>query len=352
MIVNFLKERKNIFQIVVVSIILAFGVRFIGQGLSEILEFTKLENIYFGLIFVFIAALFFADSLFKQKYKEYTIRGFVIYDKSSNKIVKVPGYKYSEKLKKYFDASFAENKGIEMIWNKYKVYDYDNQPNIITGKALLYQATEYYFINSLSYHLIAYFNPQKFKSAKLNTFKRTDIPQILFENSFLDLFSKSMDERGAFIDICKDDNDNPHITLLSTEIDGHLFENFMLTLPKKCKVTKQSKTTLKIKNNRIELVFENEITGMETDISENFLKYYIGYKSDSEFIKYTMDTKIRIRFTLLSFFSSLGWKYFKWIDSFIEEYSNSFSERRFLDRINWGTIDNLINVTKKLDEDK
>lgn len=275
MIIDFLKEKKSVVQIIIVSIILAIGIRFIGQGLTEILGFTKLNNIYFGLIFLFIAVYFFAFSLFSQKEKEYSIKGFVIYDKSTNKIVDVPEYEFAEKLKKYFDSSFSENKGLEKIWNKYKVDDHSDLANSTTGRDILFQATEYFFIRSLSNHLMVYFHPDRFKSSKLVTYKRNDIPQILFENSFLELFSKSMDKREAFVDISNGYNDNPKITHLSFERKGHLWENFILTLPKNCKVTKPSKNALKFKTNRIELVIENEITGMTTEVSRNFLKYYV-----------------------------------------------------------------------------
>ncbi len=352
MIINFLKEKRNVFQIIVVSVILAFGIRFIGQGLSELLDFKKLDNIYFGLIFVLLAASFFAYVLYKQKEKEYKIKGFLIYNKSTNQIVDIPGYKYGMKLKKYLDSSFAENKGLEKVWNKHKVYDYKAPDNSITGRDLIYQATEYFFINRLSMHLQAYFQPDKFKSSKLNTLNRIDIPQILFDNSFLDLFSKSMDKREAFVDTYIDDSDNPDIIQLSAESNGHLYENFILTLPKKCKVSKPSKNILEIKTTRIELTIENEITAMTTEVSENFIKYYIGNHDDSDFIKYTMDTNIRIKFTLLAFITNLGWNYFKWIDSFIDRYADSFSEQRFLERINWNTIDNLINVTKSFNNEK
>lgn len=61
-----------------------------------------------------------------------------------------------------------------------------------------------------------------------------------------------------------------------------------------------------------------------------------------------MDTNIKIKFSLLAFFTSLGWNYFKWIDSFIHRYVEAFSEQKFLKKINWQMIDNFINVSTKL----
>lgn len=152
MIIDFLKERKNVIQIIIVSIFLAFGIRFIGQGLSEILDFKKLENVYFGLFFLLIPIVFFTYTLFKQKEKEYAVTGFIIYNKKTNQIMDIPEYEYAIKLKKYFDSSFVENKGLEKIWNKYKINDYKAPENVTTGRDLLFEATEYFFINKLSMH--------------------------------------------------------------------------------------------------------------------------------------------------------------------------------------------------------
>ncbi len=347
MIIDFLKERKNVFQIIVVSIILAFGVRFIGQGLLEIFEFRGIENIYIGLFFVFFVALFFGYNLYKQKKKTYTIQGFVIYNKTSNRIVEIPDYKFGRKVKKYFDSSFAESKGLEKIWEKYKIHDYMAPKDVTTGKDLLCQATEYFFISSLSKHLTTYFYSKEFKQKKLNKLTRNDIPHTLLENSFLDLFSKSMDKREAFIDSFKGEPKAFNIIHVSTETDGHLFENFNLILPKGCKISKTSKDTLRIKTNRIELTITNEITGWTTEVPQNFIQYYIGESSDSEYIKYIIETKISVTFSFLAFFTNLGWSYFKWIDSFIDVYHGSVSEKAFLNRINWNSINNLIMAAKR-----
>ncbi len=348
MITDFLKEKKSVFQIIIVSVILAFGIRFIGQGLSEILEFKKVANIYFGLIFVLLAIFFFARTLFKQKEKHFTIRGFFIYNKTTNQIVNIPGYMYGKKLKKYLDSAFAENKGLEKVWEKYKVNDYQAPKDSLSGLDIVYQATEYFFIKELSEHLMAYFYQKKFKSSKLKTFIRNDIPQILFANSFLDIFSQSMDKREAFVDSFKKEKENSKITYVSSESNGHLYENFILTLPKGCVVTKPSKNILTIRTNRIELIIENEVTGMTTLVPENFIEYYLEQNTDSEYVQYSMDTNIKIKYSLLAFFTSLGWNYFKWIDSFIHRYFEAFSEQKFLKKINWQMIDNFINVSTKL----
>jgi hypothetical protein len=348
MITDFLKEKKSVVQIIIVSVILSFGIQFIRQGLSEILGFKKVINIYFGLIFVLLALIFFARTLYKQKEKKFTIRGFFIYNKTTNQIVNIPGYMYGEKLKKYLDSAFAENKGLEKVWEKYKVNDYKAPKDSMSGLDIVYQATEYFFIKELSEHLMAYFSPKKFKSSKLKTFNRNDIPQILFANSFLDLFSQSMDKRQAFVDSYKKEKENSNITHVYSESNGHLYENFKLTLPKGCIVTKPSKNILAVTTNRIELIIENELTGMTIHVPENFLEFYLEQSIDSDYIQYTIDTNIKIKFSLLAFFTNLGWNYFKWIDSFIHRYTDVFSEQKFLKKINWHLIDNFINVSTKL----
>ncbi len=351
MILNFLKERKSIIQILIVSIILAFGVRFIGQGISEILGFTKYQNVIFGLLFVILAFLFFATELHRNKNKKFTIRGFLLWDKSMNKMIKVPQYEFSEKISEYFDSAFIENKGLEKIWEKYNL-DYTKTANDITsGTDLLMQACEYFTLSKLSWHLFFYFNPKKFKKSRLIEYKRDDIPQILLKNDFLDLFTKSKGKRAAFVDTFNgDENNDKRITHISTVSNGHLYENFILILPKKCQISKPDKTTLTIETRKFKLTIKNEITGFTSEVDENLIKYYIGYKEQSKFRKYSIDTRIEISFKFWSYFSNNGWSYFTWVDSFIETYMESYSENRLFKKINWDTLVNLITVSKNLNQ--
>ena len=54
-----------------------------------------------------------------------------------------------------------------------------------------------------------------------------------------------------------------------------------------------------------------------------------------------------------SFLSRKGWEYFEWVDSFLSELNERFSEKRFLEKINWNTMSSAIiiaeNMTKKKD---
>ncbi|MDP4270243.1 MAG: hypothetical protein Q8909_08960 [Bacteroidota bacterium] len=352
MIIDFLKERKTVIQIIIVSIVLSLGVRFIGQGLSEILKFSGIENILFGLVFLILAGLFFCYSLLEQRVKYFSISGFIIHDETINELVRIPNYDFAIKLNKYLNSGFLENKGLKKIWDKYKLNDFDAPKNVTRSSDLLLQATEYYFLNNLSLHLLGYFKSKKYDTSKLNILKRNDIPQILFENAFLDLFSKPMDKREAFIDFLQNsNNENPNIIHLSSEIDGHMFENFILTLPKNCVISKPSKNALRINTNKIDLLISHEFAAMEKIDSDNFLNYYTDCNSNSEFTKYTINTNIKISFTFLAYITNLGWNYFKWIDSFIESYNKRFSEKKFFNKINWETIDILINVTKLLNKE-
>ena len=55
-------------------------------------------------------------------------------------------------------------------------------------RRLILEATEYFLLRMLSTHLTNYFNDEKFKEENLTKLERKDIPQVLLENRFLNLF--------------------------------------------------------------------------------------------------------------------------------------------------------------------
>lgn len=241
---------------------------------------------------------------------------------------------------KYLNSAFKENKGLEKIWSKIPLDNIASTNGALSSKDLLFQLSEYIFLNKLSMHLIAYFGNTKVNKKKLRTYKRNDIPQVLLQNAFLELFTKSMNQRAAFIDSFKTKAD-PRIIQISTETDGHLYENLILTLPKKCKIEKPSKTELNIKTKKLSINTRFSISGWESIENDNFLKYYAGVSDSSDIRKYTLDLNVQVKFSFISYFSNLGWTYFKWIDSFINTFSSEFSENIFKSRINWNTINTI-----------
>ena len=69
-------------------------------------------------------------------------------------------------------------------------------------------------------------------------------------------------------------------------------------------------------------------------IPDEFVQYYLG-RSDS-FDTYHADLKIEINILvkIRSLFSTTGWDYYRWIDSFMKDFEKDVSKAFFFDRIN------------------
>ncbi|MGC2571956.1 MAG: hypothetical protein WA364_10640 [Candidatus Nitrosopolaris sp.] len=145
---------------------------------------------------------------------------------------------------RYFEAAFAESQDIKRIWDKSFekksqlktdreeafVREFLNKPD----KRLIKEATEYYVLDALSLRLNTYFNDTKFKEENLKKLERNDISNILPENRFLDLFSRPMLERAAFIDDCRSRNKNVYQSSKS----GTAYDQFELVLTKNTSVSR------------------------------------------------------------------------------------------------------------------
>jgi hypothetical protein len=89
-----------------------------------------------------------------------------------------------------------------------------------------------------------------FKKQTLSTYGRKDIPSVLLTNTFLELFSRPMAERPAFVGFGTD-NEN---TVYAIGADGVIFEKFDLTLPKGSAVKRPEKNKIVIETKKVKIL--------------------------------------------------------------------------------------------------
>jgi len=188
-----------------------------------------------------------------------------------------------------------------------------------------------------------------FSKDNLTTFERKNIPQILFENIFLELFSKPMEQRPAFVDnTLKDKKNKSYEKVIAFYKDGFMFDDFELTLPKGSKIKREKINEIKIETPRIDLTFKIDFRGFNTVLPIDFKQYYLGIDERKEITYYSINIYCDINFKLKTFITSSGWAYYTWIDTFIEELDKGISQKRFLEKINWKTASTMIRVLKNL----
>jgi len=340
-------SRKNLLELILIAVLLALSIDIISSSIGELFSLSAKLMFSIGLFIFLIVIGYSVKQLLKNKHRSHIFEGFFVYSKKSNEVIPVPQYEYSEELHSYLMAAFTENSAFKTMWDKeplneiFKKTPEENR-NSRSNKSidLITEATEYFVLDKLSTHLTDYFNkdvPEK----SLKNFERSDIPDVLLSNRLLELFSKPIEERAVFIDddveVKNKKNKNGTLAYSNGEARFSLFE---LTLPAGSKFKRGEKNQLEINTSRFILKIKIEFLGLNTFIPFEFHEYILNQKGKEIFENPDFEVKILIDidFKSLAFLSTKGWDYYYWVDSFLEEISESFEKESFFERIGWNQV--------------
>lgn len=340
-------NRKNLIEIIVVAILLAFGVHLIA---SQFLTLTITNSTVTTLIGVFICLIsiaYISVSLFGRHVRSHTYEAFFIRGPAKDNITLVPGYELSEDLYRYIRSAFAENSALKSRWDS-KFSEHESSEHELFKRKpsesdkLLSMAIEYFLLRRLSFHLDEYFNNKSFKKENLTEYGRKDIPSsVLLSNTFLELFSRPMNERSAFVHFGASDN------TVAAWSDGAFYERFRLTLPKGSTIKRPEDNKVEIETKKLKILMAVRYEGGATVLPENFEEYYLNLKLEQKetpkgimlsYGIYQVYIDIQITVKLRAMLSSSGWEYYRWVDSFLEEIEKKVSREAFFERINWDNI--------------
>jgi hypothetical protein len=294
--------------------------------------------------------------------------GFFIVDYAEKKAISVSRYSYSEDLSLYLRSACAESPDIKMVWEK-SLYIPDSTNKIdlknideerierevrarsnkylaSPDRRLIIEATEYFVLKMLSTHLTDYFNDEKFQEENLTKFERKDIPQVLLENRFLNLFSKPMEERAAF----KDHYISKRTRGASGE-GGADFSHFELILPIKSKVSRIDEKTFEINTKKFTLQVTISYLGaghlLPTDFKEYYLRMLDQSSIPSMVKEKSIDIEVKVFFKNSIFLSTTGLQYYEWIDRFLDKLEEEFSQSYFFKKIGWDSVSTLIDYLNR-----
>lgn len=337
-----LKNKSNLYEVVFIAILLSLSINLVSSSLPALLHLSNFSSFILGLSIGSVAVIYLIVRLVGAKHKSIALNGFFIYETDSNKVISIPRYRYAEKLSKYLNAIFAENEAIKTMWdkeplkNQLEVKDDGISVKHLRSHDLINEATEYFILDELSLHLSDYFNNEIFTDGYIKEFNRTDIPDILFSNHFLDTFSRPMDERSPFVEHKGSSVFTGVGKIVSaTGKGGAIFDDFELTLPAKSSLKRISNNELEIDTNRFRITLSTDFKGINTYIPFEFFKYYLGMDKPVKTIRFSVKIKIEITFKLSAFTSTSGWNYYHWFDSFTDKISSAFEKKSFFNFINW-----------------
>jgi hypothetical protein len=354
-----LTEKKNIVSVIILTVIASLGVNLLAYGILQLTYLNFNLMLVLGTGLIIISILYFVIIMLSKRKKTKSYNGLFVVDNDNRHLIPVNRYKYSEKLSSYFEAAFAENQDIKRIWDKsfekksqFKTHSEEETIKLIKEfmdrpeRQLVKEATEYFVLNALSLHLSTYFNDAKFKEENLQKLERKHISNILPQNRFLDLISKPMPQRAAFIDECR----SPNNIVTQYSKSGAVYNRFELVLPKNTSVSRPNQDTIQIDTAKFVLSIVITYAGLSELLPHGFGKYYLGIDvlAKAEAIQSkVISININVSFKFGTFLSNTGIQYYHWVDSFLNELEKDFSSEFFFKTIGW---DNAVTVIEYLDK--
>lgn len=323
-------SRKNVIEIIVVAILLAFGVNLISGQIKGSWSFHVAS---FGVLLLLGSILYLTTRLFRSENRTY--EAFFIYNKEKNEIRPVPRYDFAESLHDYLHAAITEDLVIKTHWDREPLGEGPESVKLVT------EAIEYFVLSQLSTHLTDYFSDESFREKNLKVYERKDISDILFKNRFLDLFSRPMRDRLPFMEDSFDELENGEIECAYNP-SGEIYEKFKLVLPKGSTVQKLEDYKVEIDTKKLKITITVRFEGFGATLPRGFNQYYLGIDDSSDIIEYAVGVDFQISTRFLALWTLEGWKYHGWIDSFLEEIENNVSKDAFLDRIGWESVFTLL----------
>jgi len=352
-------SRKNLIEVIMIAVFLGLGVNLIGGYVFGVTEITPRAYVLIGVVFCIISVLYLAFRLIAQRVQSRSYEGFLVYDNKRNDIVLVPRYEFSEDICRYKRAAFLENTALKTQWEMESLKsllrrdDLDEETIIrkpLKAAQLLSEAVEYFILSRLSTHLTDYFSDINLATRNLKKYRREDIPDVLLSNRFLEMFSRPMEDRPTFVGEILGEKEVGTVVMQDSEA-GTIYESFDLILPKVSTVRRVDANKIVIDTRKLNISITIRFEGYCAVLRREFHEVYLGI---DDWIDTIDDAEVKVdivtRMKLPALFSPAGWRYYGWIDSFLDEIDEALSVDTFFNRIGWESALTFLQCSQRAKE--
>lgn len=352
------KQKIIILDNVVIVIVLSFGISFIVDALTSMIENKSIMFLCLGLFCIlFVIIIKILKFYTSRKHQICTNSLFIVDNKAQ--LGHVPRYFFNEEFVRILISICNENKTFKECWKKSFAKEnhepkekYVSHDFVYIGKVseeeiakyfkdekickFVNELTEYVFIDWLSRKLESYFGNNIKNIAVLH---RNDVADYVLDNRVLDIISRPFDEREKFLGKDMDANPTAEIYTLVGE-DNVEFNKFELKLPPKTRLYKEGKDTLIISGKYFKIKFHSSFRGFNADIPGDFHRFYV---STPNMNFYDISLNMEISLKPFFFLFSSNWQNLLWIDMICEAFLHDFSYRTFINDIGFNqSITNLM----------
>ncbi|GAA0134946.1 hypothetical protein YSY43_17860 [Paenibacillus sp. YSY-4.3] len=366
-----LNDRGNVIRFICITILLSFGLNIIAGSVTLTNGFKAQTGFWLGGVVSLLVLCYLIWFVLKSLKKIISIESFIIHDRTENKLLDIDRYKFSKKINEYLEAAISEDKDIMAVWDREPLGCFHTVGDWIHGRIsksriVIGELVEYFIIEELSKHLSDYFNDDRYNQKYLKEIGRNEIPEVLFQNRFLNLFSKPMEERASF-EIQKHKVEEPPKeyvvngkkvvikigeTVFASGKDGARFNRFDLVLPRNSKVKRIDKNTIRIATDRFDFDIFVKFEEDSYYPPDGFIEHYLCPEIDRSgsffrFEGYRIEIELRIKFKILKFLFNGKWEFFYWLDSYIDKINKDMSSGLYFERINWESTYTMLETIKK-----
>ncbi len=337
------ERRSQLLEFFFAAILLALGMEWLANYIPTFFNIEYKQCLILGLILTLIPLLYFFICALGKRECAREINGFFLYHKDQNKVLNIIRYDFGSNLFRFLKAAFVESSEMKQLWeNKSLGFESlisKNDKSLMTkasgSRGIISEASEYYIIYSLSKHLEEYFKQSIFKHNKLTEFERENLPKALYQNRFMDLFTRDIKQRKCFVKHATDYVDKGG-TVTSGSDEKAEYHRFHLFLPQGSKIKRFNDNNIEIDTPFFKMRISLCTSRNDSLLPEGFARYYMDIRDPEEIDVYQVLLNISVSFKLISIFTG-GWHYYRWVDSFLDQLEQMMSDRQFFDTIGWNT---------------
>ena len=351
------EQKKYIFNLVLVSIILALAVNLLATGINNFNILPPWLLIVISLGIFLICFVSYKIYEIKSNTKVLNMNGFFVTDNKEKKLMAIPDYSISENMSSNIMSAFYEDKGLENIWKNSNIGISTKQekngvlfasPSPATK--LLIELMQYCILSKISMFVSDYFN-NLHMNGDIESYDREKLSELVLKNRFIKLFSEPMENRQAFNkNAKKQEKQSGQIVCAYSE--NAYFHKFEFNLPKKTVVRQKDANTIEFNMNNFVVTIKVLFAGFNTFIPPDLLIWYAGINdyTSRDYKEYRFDVKISIKQKVKTMFTHVKWVEYDWIDGLVQCLFDYLDKKTFLENINWNNLQAQILVYKNFNK--
>ena len=338
---SILSIRSNLVDLVAVAVAIGLGIGLAATGLSLRLDQSGAVQLWLGTLLTVGGCSYLVSKAVPKVNKSFVFEGVLVVRKINNEVVPIDRYELATDTARNVAALTAENKALGRAWadgslGNFNITDEGSQRRASATTKLAQEAVEYFVLHKFSLHLSDHFNNNpRVSDEEIQRIGRQEVPSVLLDNRFLELFSKPMDEREAFM--AHSDQAIPPgngSVVWATGKGGAIFDHFELMLPNGAVISRMNATSVRVRTGRLLMQINAGFEGFSAVLPDRFEEFYLGMRLD-DVDSYMVNLRIDVKFAWWALFTPAGWEYYRWLDSFVEEMSKTFSFERFVADVGW-----------------